>query len=101
MSLPAFLSDPQVQTLQVLIEEIFRGGLLIPRFQRPFQWRDDQRIELLQSVYDGHPIGSILTWRTNEHKLRTLPTIADIEVPSAIDERGPWQYLLDGHQRLT
>ena len=76
MNLPTYFSDPQVQNLQQIIEDIQRGGLLIPRFQRLFQWTDDQRLTLLQSIREGLPIGSILVWRTTEHKLDTFPEIA-------------------------
>lgn len=101
MNLPTYFSEPQVQSLQQVIEDIRRGGLLIPRFQRLFQWTDEQRLTLLQSVREGLPIGSILVWRTTEHKLDTFQEIAGAKVPTPSTEGPPWQYLLDGHQRLT
>jgi hypothetical protein len=76
------------------------GEILVARFQRRFVWRDEQRIDLLDSIYKGMPIGSLLTWRTKEHELSTCDSIGPFEVKT---NREPAinQYLLDGYQRLT
>jgi hypothetical protein len=100
MSSPSFYSDPHVQYLSGLLEEIGAGFLQIPRFQRPMVWSWDLRRELFRSVRDAIPFGAILVWRTNvegincynhlgPHKLK--PTPANMTK----------QYLLDGLQRLT
>lgn len=89
---------PEVVFLSELLEELTKGQLRIPRFQRPFVWRREQMTDLLDSVYKQYPIGSLLVWET------------DLEV-STLDQLGPFVfpgvpsgrvgYLLDGHQRLA
>lgn len=47
-----------------LIADIKKGEVKIPQFQRKFVWKDEQALELLDSVANGYPIGSILLWKT-------------------------------------
>ncbi|HWN69819.1 MAG TPA: DUF262 domain-containing protein, partial [Haliangium sp.] len=102
MSGPNYVKQPTIQRLPNQLEEIRNGHLLIPRFQRPFVWTDEQRLALLDSVYKGMPMGSILVWRTYEHRLSCYdhlgPLRLDTHAPSDSEVK---QYLLDGHQRLT
>ncbi len=46
MSAPYYQSEPQIQYLYQLLRDIARGELRIPRFQRPFIWDNEQRLEL-------------------------------------------------------
>ena len=102
MSGPAYVSDPTVLYLQQVLDDLAKGYLQIPRFQRRFVWTDDQRLELLQSIRDGIPIGSILVWRTGLTALKTIreigPHLLPDPVPSPTSSRS---YLLDGMQRLA
>jgi len=100
---PTYLSDPQVQYLSQVLDEVRRGNLLIPRFQREFVWKPEQQLELLRSVRDGIPIGSLLVWRTSKVGLKTFTRLAGHVVPGPPEPTpgAPRQYLLDGHQRLS
>ena len=100
---PSYLSEPQVQYLSRLIEEVRDGNLLIPKFQREFIWKSEQRLELLRSVKEGIPIGSLLVWRTSAVELRTFATLGGYAMPPPPQPTpgAPRQYLLDGHQRLS
>ena len=69
MPSPAYLAQPNIQRLPSLLRDIQSGEIRIPRFQRPFVWEDDQRLDLFRSIYEGIPIGSILIWRTKDHAL--------------------------------
>ncbi len=91
---------PTVPPLRTVLKQVEQGELLIPRFQRPFVWKDEQRLELLDSVARGLPIGSLLVWRTRRHKLNTYASLGPFKVPQQKPD-GPWTYLIDGHQRLT
>ena len=55
--------NPKINNLVNMIAE---GGIKIPPLQRPFVWKAYQIIELLESIYNDYPIGSILCWETNE-----------------------------------
>lgn len=93
--------NPQVPRLPTLLAEVRSGAILIPNFQRPFEWDDDRRLDLLDSVDKEMPIGAILVWRTREHKLACLKTLGAFGLPSEPVPQVPRAYLLDGHQRLA
>lgn len=89
---------PEVVFLSELLEELISGRIRVPRFQRPFVWRNDQMTDLLDSVYKQYPIGSLLVWET-EQQVATLSELGPFRFPRAAD--GRTGYLLDGHQRLS
>jgi hypothetical protein len=74
------------------------GRLRMPSFQRPFRWEAADRRALLDSIYRGYPVGTLLLWKNPP---------SDAEVGRPLDEAGSWrspgdQYLVvDGQQRLT
>ena len=82
-----------------LIADIKKGEIKIPQFQRKFVWKDNQALELLDSIANGYPIGSLLLWKTVE-KLNAARDIGSFRLPKT-DEITPTNYVLDGQQRLT
>ena len=99
MAAPSYASEPQVQYLHQILEQIERCELLVPDFQRPPRWTDDQRRKLLESVSQGYPIGAVMAWRTTvdiPHRREIGPQTLSSE-PAA----GTRQYLLDGFQRMS
>ncbi len=101
MTTLAFFGEPRMPRLSRLLQEMKRGEILVPRFQRPFVWTDEQRLNLLESVYSGYPIGAILVWRTQKHRLLTYGHLGPLHLPPDTGEEGTRQYLLDGHQRMA
>lgn len=99
MSAPSYASEPQVQYLHQVLDQLAKGELEIPDFQRPDRWDDDQRRSLLESVSHGYPIGAVMVWRTTK-EMATVRTIGDrqLQHPGGGEAR---QYLLDGMQRLS
>lgn len=102
-NLTALASENLNPSLRSLLEDVQRGHIRVPRFQRPFVWKNEQRIELLQSVRDNMPIGSLLVWRTIKFKLASFPSVGPHTIPPIAEEAPAigWQYLLDGHQRVS
>lgn len=103
MTGPVYLTQPLVTRLPQILQDLRTGELRLPRFHRPFVWSDEQRLRLLDSIYRGLPIGSILIWRTKEHALRTHQRVDSLPLGACTSEPeggGVKQYLLDGHQRL-
>jgi hypothetical protein len=99
MSAPSYASEPQIQYLHQVLEQIAKAEVLIPDFQRPVRWDDDQRKRLLDSITRGHPIGAVMVWRTTETP-KHLDIIGDRRLgrePKSANR----QYLLDGFQRLS
>jgi hypothetical protein len=91
--------SPEVQYLSTVFRRIRTGDLRMPAFQREFIWSEDQITDLLDSVYRGFPIGSLLFWRVQGPILKIqargllpFPTVA---------EHYPLSFVLDGMQRLS
>lgn len=102
-TLTALASENLNPSLRSLLEDVQRGHIRVPRFQRPFVWTNEQRIELLESIGDNMPIGSLLVWRTVKYKLESFPNVGPHimpAIPAKVPQTG-WQYLLDGNQRVS
>jgi hypothetical protein len=92
---------PVLPRLETILAEVKAGDLIIPEFQRPFVWDDDRRLNLLDSIVEGMPIGSLLVWRTNRRDLQTYGHLGGVRLdgPRAGGEK--LNYLIDGHQRIS
>jgi hypothetical protein len=88
-----------IALISALISGINKGEIKVPKFQREFVWKDEQAINLLDSIANNYPVGSLLLWRTKE-KLRAERNIGEFSLPST-DDMEPTDYVLDGQQRLT
>lgn len=80
-----------------LIQEINKGNLALPDFQRDYKWHDDFIVELLRSIARGWPIGSFLMLEQNG-KTRLLSRAIE-GAPKA--RAKPQHLILDGQQRAT
>jgi hypothetical protein len=90
---------PEVQYLPAIFRRVRGGDIRVPAFQRGFVWTEKQILELLESVYQGFPIGSLLLWRVEDRILK-IGTRQETPFPE-VEEKYPMNYLLDGMQRLA
>ncbi|MCK4857972.1 MAG: DUF262 domain-containing protein [candidate division Zixibacteria bacterium] len=90
---------PTAQKIDKLIKRIEEGDIKIPAFQRGFVWKQDQVIELLESIVNEYPMGSVLLWNTSE-RLKSTRNVAGYTIPER-EEVYPVNYVLDGQQRLA
>ncbi len=67
--------------------------MALPVFQRPYVWNREQVRSLMASLYRGHPVGSLLVWRTQTDNSKIKGN--DPAPFATID------LLLDGQQRIT
>ena len=83
------------QTLKVrqLVEDYRAGRIVIPEFQREYVWRHSKAPRLIDSLYRGFPISSLLLWQSGEEARarRRDPR----PVRSAL-----MNWLIDGQQRV-
>lgn len=91
--------EPKIERIANLVHRIQNGDIKIPKFQRGFVWDEDQIIKLLESIYEGYPIGSLLFWLSDK-PMRSERDIGGFELPKTPDKY-PRNYVLDGQQRLT
>lgn len=88
----------EIVPLESLLKQLRTGEIRVPRFQRPFDWRQDQVEDLLMSVKNRYPIGSVLLWEA-EPLYSWNSKIGPIQVEE--QARKSVKYLLDGQQRMT
>jgi hypothetical protein len=79
--------------LNTILDQIDLGSMALPEFQRGYVWNRNQVKGLFDSLYHGHPVGSLLVWITN---VENADVKGDIELPP-----GTVRLLLDGQQRIT
>jgi uncharacterized protein with ParB-like and HNH nuclease domain len=92
---------PESQSFLIteLINDVKRGLIKIPQFQRDFIWSKEKAASLMDSIVKGYPIGTIILWKTKE-TLRSVRNLGGVSLPET--PLGDFiQYVLDGQQRLT
>lgn len=92
-----FSFKPDQPELISLLEEIHRGELQLPDFQRSWVWDDDRIRDLLASVSLGWPVGAILLLECGG-QVRFKAREFEGAPPNHGRER---RLVLDGQQRLT
>lgn len=100
--MPFYERQPYIQPLYQIVGEVLTGDIRIPRFQRPgteTTWTAERRGDLLDSLYRGFPIGTILLWSTRM-PIKTLDVVGGFRVRKTVSSEGQ-RLLLDGHQRLS
>lgn len=90
---------PSNPRLSSLLGDVAKGNIKIPVFQREYVWNDEQIMSLLDSIYHGFPVGSLLLWSTKE-ALKHERNVGGFELPKTPEDY-PVNYVLDGQQRLT
>ncbi len=91
--------ETSTSLFQTLITDVKKGEIKIPQFQRKFVWKEKQALDLLDSIANSYPVGSLLFWKTHV-KLAAERNIGDFKLPKT-DDISPTDYVLDGQQRLT
>ena len=79
--------------LSSLLDQIDSGQLALPEFQRGYVWGRTQVRGLMDSLYQGYPVGSLLVWET---KAASTPTRQ-----AEHDHDRTINLLLDGQQRIS
>jgi hypothetical protein len=60
------------------------GEIKVPQFQRRFVWDEGDAFELLDSIANSYPIGSLLLWKTVD-KLAVERNIGEFTLPETDD----------------
>lgn len=75
-----------IETLLIWVKS---GEIAIPEIQRPFVWEATKVRNLLDSLYQGYPVGYLIAWRNPTVKLKDGSASAGKRI------------LIDGQQRVT
>lgn len=93
------LINPQIRTLTSLIDDIKKGNICVPPFQRDFVWTREKIRDLFKSIQQNYPIGSILLWKPDKkYDWTQNRTIGKYEL---LNQENGDIYILDGYQRLS
>ncbi|HLL00194.1 MAG TPA: DUF262 domain-containing protein [Myxococcaceae bacterium] len=84
-------------SIEDLLERIRRGEIRVPEFQRALRWNASDVRDLLDSVYRGYPIGTLLFWKKEAPaaSVRLGPVVID----AVHSSEALW--VVDGQQRIT
>ena len=86
-------------SIREILDQVSRGQIRIPAFQRGFVWESERVAYLMDSMYKKYPFGSLLFWRTRE-VLRFDRKLGPFDLPDPKVDY-PVDYVLDGQQRVT
>jgi len=75
--------------IETLLTWVKSGEIAIPEIQRPFVWEAVKVRNLLDSLYQGYPVGYLIAWRNPTVKLKDGTSSAGKRI------------LIDGQQRVT
>ena len=77
-----------------ILDKIDEKQLFVPAFQREYVWKRDDAKNLISSLINEYPTGTMLTWETNSPP--------ELKGKYKYDERqGAVKLILDGQQRIT
>ena len=85
--------EPQTVKVKQLVSDYRSGRVVIPEFQREYVWKPSKAPKLIDSLYRGFPISSLLLWQSAE------------EIRSRRRDPRPLRnasmsWLIDGQQRV-
>jgi hypothetical protein len=75
--------------IETILSWVKSGEIAIPEIQRPFVWDSTKVRDLMDSLYQGYPIGYLIAWRNPNVKLKD----------GSLSEGK--KILIDGQQRVT
>lgn len=75
--------------LESILAFVNTGEIAIPEIQRPFVWDASKVRDLMDSLYQGYPIGYLIAWRN-----------PDVKLKDGRNSEGK-KILIDGQQRVT
>jgi predicted DNA-binding WGR domain protein len=86
------MKDQRLQIADVVghIDDATLGNLNVPEFQRKYVWRPSKVADLVDSLWRGYPIGTLLLWESGYEQPRT-----------ALGTQGRKLWIVDGQQRVT
>lgn len=75
--------------IETILTWVSSGEIAIPEIQRPFVWDSSKVRDLMDSLYQGYPIGYVIAWKNPNVKLKDGSLSEGKKV------------LIDGQQRVT
>ena len=83
-----------------VLRDIDSGKFAIPHLQREFVWDGPKAAKLLDSIYKGMPIGTVLVWETPKSQRLQLRQKYHV-LPAFNSHNANVWFLIDGQQRIS
>ncbi|MCO6464300.1 MAG: DUF262 domain-containing protein [Saprospiraceae bacterium] len=77
------------QLIETLLAWVNSGEIAIPEIQRPFVWDSSKVRDLMDSLYQGYPVGYVIAWKNPNVRLKDGSFSEGKKI------------LIDGQQRVT
>ncbi|HWU86017.1 MAG TPA: DUF262 domain-containing protein [Kofleriaceae bacterium] len=92
-------SRPEARVFRVeeLIAHARVGHIRVPRFQRAFKWEREDVRKLLDSIWRGYPIGTLLLWS----KVGPAGPVTLGDLRFEVNEQSSAWFVVDGQQRIV
>lgn len=101
MSLPTPASQVEIkaatETVEWLVQQVVRGGVRVPEFQRDLRWDRKDVLSLYDSIYRGYPIGALLLQMSDAEAQKVTLGPLTVDAPEMQDAL----WVVDGQQRLV
>src|SRR5579884_3390934 len=91
--------DSTKEALQDILQDVRKGRIQLPEFQRGWVWDDEHIRSLLASISLSYPIGAVMMLLTGNPDVRFKARL--LEGVYFDPQPDPERFLLDGQQRLT
>jgi hypothetical protein len=93
------MDQPKKLTVSDIFKKISNREWAFPDFQRDYVWKDEQVVNLLDSLYHGYPIGMIVVWKPGK-KFNGKPKIISDFDDLFSGNKTISGYVIDGMQRI-
>ncbi len=84
---------PETIKVKQLVADYRAGHIVIPEFQREYVWKKSKAPKLIDSLYRGFPISSLLLWESSEGARARRRDPRPTHAPTV-------SWLIDGQQRV-
>ena len=97
--MPAKHSYPSSESLAYLLQMVHNRDLALPDFQRDFVWDPAMTSELIESIINNYPAGTLLRVKNGQELLFRPRAIAG--APTLTDHDRPAYLILDGRPMVS
>lgn len=94
----ALLRRPEARAFRIedLMNELRQGRVRVPEFQRAVKWGRKNAHQLLDSIYRGYPVGTLLLWENSAPTAEVAFGSVILSAPARPDA----YWIVDGQQRI-
>lgn len=93
--------DVDKKSIEELIPLLESGKYLLPSFQRQYVWDEDDIKDLIDSIINNYPIGTVILWKPSNAAVSEIDPFSKPLLDVSGANHKEKFYVIDGQQRLT